>query len=412
MTSSGTSTRAARRALGAVLAAEAVSVAGNRIALIAIPWFVLDTTGDPARAGLSGVAYFVPVVLAGLFGGPLVDRMGFIRSSVHADLASGMTVAAIPVLYMLGHLPFWLLLVLTFAGSMLDVPGTTARRSLVPDLAEACGMRLERAMSAHETVMRVAQLTGGLLGGVLLAALGPILVLYVDAASFLVSALVVGLTVPRASPRKAPHLSKGTSRYFAELTEGLRFIREDTLLPRILVVFMFANMADNALFTVLLPTLAEQVLDNPLALGLSVAAFGAGALVGAVLFGAVGHRFPRHVIVTGALLISGAPKFFVIAALPGTPTLVVTMALAGIAAGPVNPLLTAVQFSRIPSELRGRVSGAIMAAVVAAVPVGIFGAGLLVAMTSLTTALLVIAAGYLLVSLYPALHPAWRTATP
>ncbi|MFE7615566.1 hypothetical protein [Streptomyces sp. NPDC057496] len=53
-------------------------------------------------------------------------------------------------------------------------------------------------------------------------------------------------------------------------------------------------------------------------------------------------------------------------------------------------------------------SGAIMAAV----PVGIFGAGLLVAMTRLTTALLVIAAGYLLVSLYPALHPAWRAATP
>ncbi|MFF3788007.1 hypothetical protein [Streptomyces sp. NPDC001933] len=105
-----------------------MSAAGNRIALIAIPWFVLETTGDPARAGLSGVAYFVPVVLAGLFGGPLVDRMGFIRSSVLADLASGVTVAAVPVLYMLGHLSFWLLLVLTFAGSMLDVPGTTARR--------------------------------------------------------------------------------------------------------------------------------------------------------------------------------------------------------------------------------------------------------------------------------------------
>lgn len=94
MTSSGASTALARRALGAVLAAEAVSVAGNRIALIAIPWFVLDTTGDPARAGLSGVAYFVPVVLAGMFGGPLVDRMGFIRSSVHADLASWATAAS------------------------------------------------------------------------------------------------------------------------------------------------------------------------------------------------------------------------------------------------------------------------------------------------------------------------------
>jgi hypothetical protein len=67
-------------------------------------------------------------------------------------------------------------------------------------------------------------------------------------------------------------LTVARSRYFGELTEGLQFIREDTLLPRILVVFMFANMADNALFTVLLPTLAKQVAD----LGLPSAALVSG----------------------------------------------------------------------------------------------------------------------------------------
>ncbi|MFG1892300.1 MFS transporter [Micromonospora sp. NPDC049051] len=389
-----------------MLAAEAISITGNRLAMIAIPWFVLETTGDPARAGLTGVAYFLPVVLGGVLGGALVDRFGFVRSSVAADVASGLTVAAIPLLHQVDQLSFGWMLVLTFVGSLLDVPGTTARRALLPGLATQAAVRLERVMSAHETVIRVAQLAGGLLGGALILAVGAVGVLVVDAASFLVSALLVGLIARRALP-VAPR-SAGRRRYLADIHEGLAFIRADSLLPGLLVLFMVANMVDNALFAVLLPTVAEQVLDDPLALGLSIAAFGAGALVGAVSFGVFGHRLPRRTVLATALVVSGAPKFVVLAFVPSVPALVAVMAVAGVAAGPVNPLLTSAQFSRVPPELRGRVSGTIMSAVVTAVPLGAFGAGLLVSHLGLTPTLVLAAALYLLISAYPAVGPAWR----
>ncbi len=87
---------------------------------VAVPWFVLETTGSAARTGLAAAAIGVGAVLAVVLGGPLVDRLGFKRASVLADLASGATVAAIPLLYLAGLLAFWQFLVLVFLVSSLN----------------------------------------------------------------------------------------------------------------------------------------------------------------------------------------------------------------------------------------------------------------------------------------------------
>lgn len=77
-----------------MLGATALSMVGNALTFVAIPWFVLQTTGSAARMGLVGGAITLAAVLAGLFGGPIVDRLGFGRTSVLADLTSGAAVAA------------------------------------------------------------------------------------------------------------------------------------------------------------------------------------------------------------------------------------------------------------------------------------------------------------------------------
>ena len=67
---------------------------------MAIPWFVLQTTDSATRTGLTGGAFLLAaVVVAGIFGGPLVDRMGFKRASIVADLTGAVAVALIPLLY-------------------------------------------------------------------------------------------------------------------------------------------------------------------------------------------------------------------------------------------------------------------------------------------------------------------------
>ena len=81
-----------------LFAANAISNTGNVLATIAIPWFVLQTTGSAAQTGITGFFTILPVVVAGFLGGALIDRLGYKPTSIIADLASGVTVALIPLL--------------------------------------------------------------------------------------------------------------------------------------------------------------------------------------------------------------------------------------------------------------------------------------------------------------------------
>jgi MFS family permease len=116
----------------ALLGTNAVSETGNVLAFVAIPWFVLQTTGSAARTGLTGAAFLLAAVMAGLFGGPIVDRTGFKRASIVADLAGAVTVALIPLLYHTTGLLFWQLLVLVFLGGSWTRPGTRPARASSP----------------------------------------------------------------------------------------------------------------------------------------------------------------------------------------------------------------------------------------------------------------------------------------
>ncbi|HET6845808.1 MAG TPA: MFS transporter, partial [Anaerolineales bacterium] len=186
--------------------ANAISLVGNVLAMIAIPWFVLQTTGSAAQTGITGFFTILPVVIAGFLGGALTDRMGYRRTSIIADIASGVTVAFIPLLHFTIGLQFWQLMVLVFLGGLLDTPGSTARDALLPDLAEQAGMPLERATSLAHVVERGARLVGAPLAGLLIAVMGTANVLWLDAASFGISALLVAAVVrvaasqPRAKP--------------------------------------------------------------------------------------------------------------------------------------------------------------------------------------------------------------------
>src|SRR5947209_3766719 len=96
----------------ALFTANAISTVGNVFAFIAIPWFVLQTTGSASKTGLTAFFTILPTVLAAFFGGAVVDRLGFKRTSVIADCASTITIGLIPLLYSTIGLEFWQLLVL------------------------------------------------------------------------------------------------------------------------------------------------------------------------------------------------------------------------------------------------------------------------------------------------------------
>jgi hypothetical protein len=139
----------------ALLGANGVSQVGNMMVAVAMPWFVLETTDSAAKVGLTAAAIGVGTALAAVLGWPLVDRLNFRRASVFADLASGATVAAIPLLYLAGVLAFWQLLVLVL--SSLNANGDTARYALIPGLSQRATMPIERANAADRAIARLGQ---------------------------------------------------------------------------------------------------------------------------------------------------------------------------------------------------------------------------------------------------------------
>ena len=353
--------------------ANAVSLVGNVFTAIAVPWFVLQTTGSATQTGITGFFTILPVVLAGFLGGTLIDRLGYKRTSVISDLASGATTALIPLLYLTVGLEFWQLLILVFLGALLDAPGGTARAALLPELAEQAGMPIERVTSLTHVIERSARLVGAPLAGLLIGVMGTANVLWLDAASFFVSAAIIGIVI--AAPKLAGKGEKA-GKYLDELKDGLRFIAHDGLILSIVVMVMLTNFLDSIFGGVVQPVYVREVFGSALNLGLLIAANGGGAVIGGLIFAAVGHRLPRHATFVAAFVLTTF-RFWVYAAYPSIMVLIVTTLITSIGAGPLNPIIGAVEFERIPPNMRGRVFGAITAGAWLAMPLGMLLGGVL-----------------------------------
>lgn len=178
--------------LTAVLTANAISATGRTLSMIGIPWFVLQTTGSAGRAGVVAFCATLPVVLAALIGGPVIDRIGRRRVSIASDLLCALSVGAIPLLHRADTLPFWSLCALVALHGLAHTPGDTARYVLVPDLAEHAATTLTRAASLFDAVERGARMLGAALAGLVIALLGAEVALLLDALTFLLSALLIG----------------------------------------------------------------------------------------------------------------------------------------------------------------------------------------------------------------------------
>ncbi|MCX4981162.1 MFS transporter [Streptomyces sp. NBC_00572] len=396
--------------LATALAANAVSITGNSLTLIGVPWFALDTTGSPGKAGLVAFCAALPVLVSAIAGGPVIDRLGRRRVSIASDLVCGLALAAIPLLNRAGLLQFWMLCALMAVTGLFHAPGETARNVLIPDLARHAGTPLSRAASLYDAVSRGARMTGAALAGLLVAFMGADTVLYVDAATFGASALLVlaGLRgIPSAEPlRGAPPLSPAA--YRADLREGYAFLLRTRLLVGISLTIMTTNGLAQSWGSVLLPLHAREELGGSASLGLLVAVSGGCALVGALLYGAVGHRFPRRPVFAVGFLLTGAPAYVTAAFTDSTVPLLVVMALGGLGAGVLNPILSTVFYEIVPEELRSRVGGASTASVLITTPLGGLAAGFLVERAGLTSALLAVGGVYFLASLSPLVFPAWR----
>jgi MFS family permease len=335
----------------------------------------------------------------------IVDRLGHRRASIVADLASGCSVALIPLLHHTVGLPLAALLALVFSGALLDAPGHTAREAILPTLIEHAGTTLERGTSLYDGVSRAANMLGAPLAGVLIALLGPADVLILDAATFAVSALLMRFLVPSREPQ---HEEVAPERYLVQLREGYAFLWRTPLLRAVVLLLVVTNMLDAAMGVVIMPVYAVRVLGSVVALGLMSGALGATAFAGTLVFAWVGHRLPRVATLVAGFTLGGPTRFFLLAALPGVGPVIVGFAIAGIGIGPINPILGTLQYERVPERLRARVFGAVSAGVMAGAPIGALLGATCIETVGLRATVVGFGLVYLACTLSPLVAPAWR----
>jgi MFS family permease len=392
-----------RGPLAAVLVANVLSICGTTMTYLAVPWFVLTTTGSPVRTGLVLGVEVAGVVVSSVLAGPVIDRLGYKQSSVVSDLLAAVAVALVPVLYLTAGLPFAVLLGLTAVLGFTRAPGETARSSMMPSLTALAGTSLNRAAGAYDGVNRAAKALGAPLAGVLVALTGAPSVLLIDAATFLVSAALLAFLVPGRNGDPTPARS-----YLRELVSGFAYLRRDRLIAAIVLMVMATNALDTASMAVLLPVYAKDVLHSSVALGLLGGAFSVGGAVGTALYTWFGHRLPNWATYTFVFLLVGSPRYFVMAAEPGLPPILTVLLIFGVLGGAINPILGVVMYRRLPDDMRAKVLGVISGGVLTIAPLGAVLGGVAVAAFGLTATLLTVGGCYLAATLCPLVFPAWR----
>jgi MFS family permease len=384
------------------------------VSAIAIPWFVLVTTGSPVKMGLAAAAETLPLVISKAFGGPLIDRLGGRLVSVSADIGSTFVVGLIPLLHLLGLLHFGTLLALVAVAGALRGPGDAAKGTLIPDIAVAAKVPLERVTGLESTTERFAGFIAFLVAGGLISLVGAANALWIDAASFAICAVLIRGWVPRRNPAHdadqagADHASgdeQGSGNeqdsYLQQLRTGWRFLSRDRLIRPLVLMISLTNLLDAASMTVLLPVWIHDHGHGPAQTTLVLTVFSITATLFALLAASIGERIPRRLAFTLSFLVCGAPRFIVLAFDLPFWAVLLAFGASGVGAGFINPILGALFLERIPRHLLGRVDSLAGALGWAGIPLGGVLAGAAIAGFGLAPTLLVAGALYFVATLSP-----------
>ncbi len=386
-----------RLTLPLYLFASGTSLFGNSAISIVLPWLVLARTGDPARAGVVAAASAAPSAIAALVGGHLVDRIGRRTICVISDAGSALSVVGLAVVDLTVGLNVTWFIVLGILGALFDVPGMTARETMLAQVSETSGVNLDKVAAARGTVFGLTFLAGPAVAGGLLAVLPDIQVAWVTAACSALAALAILIMPlqPTASDSAADDSPLA----------GWRLVRSNRMLLTLMLISVAIMMLVAPLLSVLLPAHFRE-LARPEFLGFSLSAYALGMMVGSALYGALfGKRRLTAWVVSNALFTVG---FVSIATLAGFWPVAIGMLAIGVGSGFQQPIVMVILTRAVPDAMRGRVFGLNAALGMIAAPLGLGLMAAAVAGTNLAVTAWILAACWTAVSVWAIVAPSLR----
>jgi MFS family permease len=328
------------------------SVISGSMVFIALPWLALEITGSAASAGALVALTSIPGIFFGPILGTLIDRIGRRISGFISEVLTALTILLIPIVHNSIEISFALLVLLALGRAIVSPASSTARKSIIPDVAGPSGLSLERANSIHEAVFATGFAIGPAVAALFIGLIGPFDVFYVVALFSTLSA--IALFFVRTKESRGDGVSE-TGSLLQDTILGARTILKT---PAVLLGLSFVM----TLAMIYLPT--EMVvlpahfnaLNYAEGLGLLISTMASASVVGALLFEKLQKRFKYSTIMkfgfiglgSSVLLMSFLPPFWV---------LLILGAVLGFSWGPLMPMLNTVIQRVIPENMRGRVFG-------------------------------------------------------
>jgi predicted MFS family arabinose efflux permease len=335
---------------------ESVSIVGDRIALIALIYLVVRLSHSYAPAlALFYISRVLPSLIGGLFVGVLADHYNRKRLLIGCDLGCAVLLVAAPTL---AGLQLWTIFPIVVVLYALILMFGTAADAALPDVVPRAAMT--RANSTLQGINNAADLAYAV-GGSMVAFLPLQVPFYIDAGTFLFSAIMIGrMRIPFSGRGPFPALADVSGR----IQEGLRYLLAHSFLRWSTLTFTLAPLAGGAMF-VLVPLYASHTLGHtpglvgplrhgPFRFSLLEVALGAGALLGSALSNYLARHFPRGQLVGAGILCMGVVDLS-FAAIHNLYLAMAAMVLHGLYNSIFAIAAVTLVQTLTPSEVRGRV---------------------------------------------------------
>lgn len=330
------------------------AVVSGSMVYIAIPWISIELTESATAAGAMIAISSIPGLFISPILGTIVDRIGRRRAMVIGDVLAGLAVCLIPISDAIFGLNFWLLAMLAVVRSIFAPSSFSARKALVPDVAKAGNIPLERANSIHEAIFGAGFATGPAIAAIVIAWVGVANVFWVVGLVGLLSAGIASLIRVQEDRGEFGGRSE-TGSLLRDTVLGLKAIQNSPAVLIMMVAIMSLALIYLPSEMVVLPSHYNAIGDSK-SLGFIISAMAIGSAIGALGFELI-RRFLSYANTLRLGLIGVALTMLPMAFLLPTFWMIFFGFFLGLLWGPLMPLLNTVIQNTIDPGMRGRVFG-------------------------------------------------------
>jgi MFS family permease len=357
-----------------------IGTIGSWMQTTAQGWLVLDLTNSPALLGLTSAIQSAPTLVLSLLAGVLADRLDLRRMLVATQSAGAVLAGILAVLTTTGAVQFWHVVVIAALAGSAQAFGMPAFQAVVSTIVER--RAIGNAIALNSAQFNLGRILGPAVAGFAIAVGGLATAFWVNAASFVVVAVVIAL-LPIRSPVA---LVRVDASLWSNLVDGIDYLRRERMI-RGLVLLAAVPALFLLNYLVLMPVYARDVLEiGAPGLGILTAGVGVGALGGAL-----GVALLRPSGGSGGLLLGGlslsSTALIVFALSRWLPLSLVALAILGASQVAYYATTNTLIQILVPARLRGRVMSLYILTSLGVIPFGNLLAGLVAQSLGPTVAL-------------------------